>query len=88
MQPQQQNKQQQEEEEEKGLAKKDKEVKNTTGFVRIQQLAGASQPVGGSGPGTGGMFCYHCPSGLPAPRLPPSLEYPFAPTHPCKYTWI
>ncbi|XP_058807273.1 cone-rod homeobox protein-like [Phymastichus coffea] len=28
------------------------------------------------------MFCYHCPSGLPAPRLPPSLEYPFAPTHP------
>lgn len=31
-----------------------------------------------------GMFCYHCPSGLQAPRLPPSLEYPFAPTHPCK----
>ncbi|XP_043500023.1 cone-rod homeobox protein [Polistes fuscatus] len=28
------------------------------------------------------MFCYHCPPGLPAPRLPPSLEYPFAPTHP------
>ncbi|XP_014217279.1 homeobox protein orthopedia [Copidosoma floridanum] len=28
------------------------------------------------------MFCYHCPSGLPAPRLPPTLEYPFAPTHP------
>ncbi|KAJ8687339.1 hypothetical protein QAD02_023133 [Eretmocerus hayati] len=28
------------------------------------------------------MFCYHCPSGLPAPRLPPALEYPFAPTHP------
>ncbi|XP_046752954.1 dorsal root ganglia homeobox protein isoform X1 [Diprion similis] len=30
----------------------------------------------------GGMFCYHCPSGLQAPRLPPSLEYSFAPTHP------
>lgn len=32
----------------------------------------------------GGMFCYHCPPGLPAPRLPPTLEYSFAPTHPCK----
>ncbi|XP_034178168.1 dorsal root ganglia homeobox [Osmia lignaria lignaria] len=28
------------------------------------------------------MFCYHCPPGLPTPRLPPSLEYPFAATHP------
>ncbi|XP_057321330.1 cone-rod homeobox protein-like [Microplitis mediator] len=28
------------------------------------------------------MFCYHCPPGLPAPRLPPTLEYSFAPTHP------
>ncbi|XP_015110836.1 cone-rod homeobox protein [Diachasma alloeum] len=28
------------------------------------------------------MFCYHCPPGLPAPRLPPTLEYTFAPTHP------
>ncbi|CAK9820180.1 Dorsal root ganglia homeobox protein [Anthophora quadrimaculata] len=28
------------------------------------------------------MFCYHCPPGLPTPRLPPTLEYPFAATHP------
>lgn len=38
-----------------------------------------------------GMFCYHCPPALhpagphPSPRLP-ALDYPFAPTHPCKYT--
>ncbi|KAK9719731.1 Homeodomain [Popillia japonica] len=35
-----------------------------------------------------GMFCYHCPPtlhpGAPQPRLP-QLEYPFTPTHPCKY---
>lgn len=32
------------------------------------------------------MFCYHCPplhSNGAQQRLP-SLEYPFAPTHPCK----
>ncbi|XP_033328431.2 dorsal root ganglia homeobox isoform X1 [Megalopta genalis] len=28
------------------------------------------------------MFCYHCPPGLPTPRLPPTLEYPFTATHP------
>lgn len=61
-----------------------------------QQQQPSSQPQvpgagagGAGGPGggvarAGGMFCYHCPPGLPAPRLPPSLEYPFAPTHPCK----
>ncbi|KYQ47534.1 Dorsal root ganglia homeobox protein [Trachymyrmex zeteki] len=59
-----------------------------------QQQQPSSQPQvpgagagGAGGPGggvarAGGMFCYHCPPGLPAPRLPPSLEYPFAPTHP------
>ncbi|EGI67025.1 hypothetical protein G5I_04457 [Acromyrmex echinatior] len=59
-----------------------------------QQQQQSSQPQvpgagagGAGGPGggvarAGGMFCYHCPPGLPAPRLPPSLEYPFAPTHP------
>ena len=34
------------------------------------------------------MFCYHCPPSLhpsATPRLP-SLDYPFTPTHPCKYT--
>lgn len=44
---------------------------------------GAGGPGGGAAVArAGGMFCYHCPPGLPAPRLPPSLEYPFAPTHP------
>ncbi|XP_076240895.1 dorsal root ganglia homeobox isoform X1 [Calliopsis andreniformis] len=28
------------------------------------------------------MFCYHCPPGLPTPRLPPTLEYSFTATHP------
>jgi len=46
--------------------------------------AGAAGGPGGGVARAGGMFCYHCPPGLPAPRLPPSLEYPFAPTHPCK----
>ncbi|XP_052864305.1 MOB kinase activator-like 2 [Anopheles cruzii] len=36
------------------------------------------------------MFCYHCPPSLhpagPHPPRLPTLEYPFAPTHPCKYT--
>ncbi|TGZ31883.1 Uncharacterized protein DBV15_01135, partial [Temnothorax longispinosus] len=61
-----------------------------------QQQQPSSQPQvsgagagGAGGPGggvarAGGMFCYHCPPGLPAPRLPPSLEYPFAPTHPSR----
>lgn len=35
-----------------------------------------------------GMFCYHCPPSLhpagPHPPRLPSLDYPFAPTHPCK----
>ncbi|KAG5322937.1 DRGX protein, partial [Pseudoatta argentina] len=44
--------------------------------------AGGAGGPGGSVARAGGMFCYHCPPGLPAPRLPPSLEYPFAPTHP------
>lgn len=54
-----------------------------------QLVVGGAGGGGGGGPGAGtragGMFCYHCPSGLPAPRLPPALEYPFAPTHPCEY---
>ena len=53
-----------------------------------QQLAGGPGAGAGAAARTGGMFCYHCPSGLPAPRLPPTLEYPFAPTHPCKYLSI
>lgn len=33
------------------------------------------------------MFCYHCPPSLHtngAQQRLPTLEYPFAPTHPCK----
>ena len=65
-----------------------------------QQLSGGGDVAAASGGGrgsasggvgvaarAGGMFCYHCPPGLPAPRLPPSLEYPFSPTHPCKCTF-
>lgn len=37
-----------------------------------------------------GMFCYHCPPSIhpagPHPPRLPSLDYPFAPTHPCKFT--
>uniref|UniRef100_A0A1B0EU08 Uncharacterized protein n=1 Tax=Glossina morsitans morsitans TaxID=37546 RepID=A0A1B0EU08_GLOMM len=36
-----------------------------------------------------GMFCYQCPPALhpcgPHPPRLPTLEYPFAATHPCKY---
>lgn len=57
-----------------------------------QQQQSSSQPQvpgagGGGGPGggtvarAGGMFCYHCPPGLPTSRLP-TLEYPFTATHP------
>ncbi|KAK0094643.1 hypothetical protein PV326_010395 [Microctonus aethiopoides] len=51
-------------------------------------VAGTGASAGGPGATpavaarAGGMFCYHCPPSLPAPRLPPSLEYSFAPTHP------
>ncbi|XP_043467461.1 retinal homeobox protein Rx isoform X1 [Leptopilina heterotoma] len=50
--------------------------------------AAAGGASGGSGGAvgvmarSGGIYCYHCPPGIPTPRLPPSLDYPFAPTHP------
>lgn len=37
------------------------------------------------------MFCYHCPPSIhpagPHPPRLPSLDYPFAPTHPCKWKY-
>uniref|UniRef100_A0A182F5Q0 Uncharacterized protein n=1 Tax=Anopheles albimanus TaxID=7167 RepID=A0A182F5Q0_ANOAL len=49
-----------------------------TGMERILSSATAGR----------GMFCYHCPPSLhpagPHPPRLPTLEYPFAPTHPCK----
>lgn len=58
------------------------------GGVSVGAAAAPSAGGPGSAPGVtsrpGGMFCYHCPPGLPTPRLPPTLEYSFAPTHPCK----
>lgn len=64
---------------------------------QVPGAGGAAAAAGGASGGSGGtvgvmarsggIYCYHCPPGIPTPRLPPSLDYPFAPTHPCKFAF-